>query len=182
MKQPSEEKLRKMIVKLLSLGDELVRLGGPSADGDLFERYIALEDDILHAVGLTTTAENQNLFLSQLGSPDRKAAADSLFDVLLAKAQSDPKHLSPVEILCYGLSEGMAAENVLPRMGLTNHVYQIFLYELVQVQPDLLMEVYQEMCLAESHLSDLALLKMKRDALMEANLRFLDLYLRSNTP
>ncbi|MBN1944714.1 MAG: hypothetical protein JW797_03515 [Bradymonadales bacterium] len=180
MKRRSVAKVRKMIEQLLSIGNEMTDQASVEDEGDLYMEFLSMGDQILEAYGLQLTEENQNLFLSMVGSNDLKAAAITLRGVLDAKS-GRPVKMSAFQYLCYALSEGKSAADVLPRMRLTNHEYHQYLYDLAKTRPALLVDVYNEMCAAQPHLAAIEALKFDRDALVEKQLHFLDAYMRSDS-
>ena len=73
-----------------------------------------------------------------------------------------------------------SAFNVLPRMGISNHEYQIYLYNLILQHPELIVELYNERMRAEPFLNEISNTKGQYERLLSKNIRWLQPFLEIN--
>jgi len=126
------------VVALSKMNQELEDAGGPEAEGDLFEEYLAARVDILEKFGLPETEEF--LFLLASGGVFTNAEAE---EVVVELHQAATRYLlSPVRREVQVLEDAKAEQsnpfNVLPEIGIITHTYTLFVYDsilLKQEQP-----------------------------------------------
>lgn len=177
----SENEIKDQIRAYMKLYRRLDAKGGPEADGDLFEEMLFAEENILAEFGLTQTADNQKLIQSFCKSSNEDTSIDTLINLLKIKAQGEEgENRSPLEILYLGIINDEEADNVLPRMGFNNHIYNIYLYYLARENMKEIIEIYNEMCRAKDYLEEISLLKHDFDKLQHKNIRFLKGFLLSD--
>ncbi|WP_439880722.1 hypothetical protein ACSX1A_16385 [Pontibacter sp. MBLB2868] len=113
---------------------ELDRIGGPEADGDLFEEVLGLEEELLQKFGLPLSNKNRSILwkLAQKKKLSEKVLQQTL-EHLNAAAQQH--HFSPVLTDLEQLKEAKArnkdAFDILPELGHPTHEYTIFLYDVI---------------------------------------------------
>ncbi|MCC9168649.1 hypothetical protein [Pontibacter harenae] len=124
--------LQDKLSECYTLYKKLDRIGGPEADGDLFEVILGLEDEILESFGLPLSNKNKGILwklteknnlteknFQQANSHLQAAAEIHLFAPVL----SDMEHLKK------GKELNRSAFDVLPELGHPTHDYTLFLYD-----------------------------------------------------
>ena len=119
------------VVALSKMNQQLEDAGGPEAEGELFEQYLAARVDILEKFGLPETEE----FLFLLASGDVLTNADAEEVVADLHQAATSYLLSPVRREVQVLEDAKAAQsnpfNVLPEIGVITHTYTLFVYEFI---------------------------------------------------
>ena len=119
------------VVALSKMNQQLEDAGGPEAEGELFEQYLAARVDILEKFGLPETEE----FLFLLASGDVLTDAEAGEVVAELHQAATSYLLSPVRREVQVLEDAKAAQsnpfNVLPEIGVITHTYTLFVYESI---------------------------------------------------
>ena len=121
------------------------------------DEFVGLEDEILKFFGLTPTEENQVLIQNLILGKFSRAALYASYSLL-----------------------NKSAFNVLPRMGISNHEYQIYLYNLILQHPELIVELYNERMRAEPFLNEISITKGQYERLLLRNIRWSQPFLEIN--
>jgi hypothetical protein len=176
----AEKKQARYLGRLSRLYRKLDKKGGPEADGELFEKILGLEEDILALSGLTAT-ESNTAILAKLRDYDDTKAGVTFVQLLLhlAESHSGRENYAPLELLASAIASHESPFEVLPRMGLLTHEYTIYLYELLLKEPSIIIEVYNEMMRTRELLEPISLLKQRYEELKGMNVRFLERFLQS---
>ena len=162
--------------RLHRLYRRLDNAGGPEKDGELFERILKDEAAVLKLSGLPATAENSSIVQSIRTYEDVRKAIPIL-QTLLGAASRGNENLAPLEHLTRGISEGRDPANVLPAIGITNHLYTQFVYRLILLGGLEPTDCYNEMIRASDHLEEIATFKLLYQRLSGQNIQFLDAFL-----
>lgn len=124
--------IRTMLQQYYDLCRELHSAGGPEGHGLLFEEIIYFEEEILSKYSLPPTLENQTIIRAK----NPYAVSEQMIERCLVNLEKAKKYSikqsakSRLEILTEALTETDADPfEFLPRIGITTHVYQIFLFE-----------------------------------------------------
>lgn len=124
------------VVALSKMNQVLEDAGGPEAEGDMFEEYLAARVDILEKFGLPETEE----FLFLLASGDVFTDAEAE-EVVAELHQAATKYLlSPVRREVQVLEDAKVEQsnpfNVLPEIGVITHTYTLFVYEAILLKQE----------------------------------------------
>lgn len=153
------EGIKEMIETHRRLHRKLKTIGGPEQDGELFEEILVLEEDILSVLELPPAQRYRDL----LWGDDVEAVALSLDEA--RSAYLDRPIKDPVLVLVDAvLRHRDDPYNLLPVAGFTTHEYQLFMFseKLLHTQgPTDTDAILAEMRLAEEHLLDIAVVRMR---------------------
>lgn len=125
------EKLKLNLLALSKLEINLEKLGGPVANGQLFEQVYDLKEGILQSFGLPGTPENDQLvwFTRTPTDTELKERYEQLRtraeEYLLSSPESD------IQILTEARDAKKNPFEVLPLLKVTPHVYTIFVYNQI---------------------------------------------------
>jgi len=119
--------LKQELIYYISLKDEFEKKGGPSADAEMFEAVLELEEKILKQFALPITLSNSKILREIFDESEIENAIWVL--ELRAKKYllSTPK--SELEILADAQNKKLDAFDVLPEIGLSTNSYNTFVYE-----------------------------------------------------
>lgn len=103
--------------------------GGPSADANLFEQILELQDVILAQFGLPSTATNQNILYYQ-----NYPTTEELFEKIhllnsAAKEYALREPMSDMEKLKLAKLKQDSVFEILPELKIITHAFPIFIYE-----------------------------------------------------
>ncbi|MBM2889908.1 restriction endonuclease [Leptospira interrogans] len=185
--------MREILQTYYNLCKELHSAGGPGRHGLLFEEILFLEKDILNEYSLPATVE----YLNILWVKNSYAVSEQMIEQCLINLEKAKKKFKkqPAKSRLNILSEALTKPDAnvfdfLPRIGITTHVYQNFLFEKKLIYGrESVADILTEMLLAEDHLNDLGRLSydgnsnenyLRYKALKELSFRYLDDYLHAS--
>jgi hypothetical protein len=121
----------KLLTQLLSLQKNLDQLGGIEKNGILFEEYLMLRAKILSVFGLPDSNEYATIF-----SPKKETVEKSVQSIiemlhLTAHAYLSSTPETEQAILEKALLNSSKAEHILPILGISTHLYTIYVYNEV---------------------------------------------------
>ncbi|MFD1186188.1 hypothetical protein [Pontibacter rugosus] len=125
--QPENE-----LKKYYTLTKKLEDKGGPEQDTDLFEEVLWQEQQILASFGLPNSDKYRKILWEITYNDGFKKK--TVQDIIKQLQQAAEKHLlapvhTAVEMLRQAQREQLSAFDVLPELGLSTHVYTLYLYE-----------------------------------------------------
>ena len=142
----NEDFLKRTLTKLAKLQIALAKKGGPSEDGELFEKILEIQEDVLTSFGLPISSVNEELILFNTLPTDTevneriKLLQKSATAYLLSNAKSELQTLKEAQELKQDSSI------VLPELKVTNHIYTLFVYNKILLEyKDSLENILQEL-------------------------------------
>ena len=127
----SRDVLQKDVLELMRAEKLLAERGGPAGDGQLFEEVIGMEKEILDRCGLPHAASYTGI-LRRVYEPDVSLEAVEAvirelrrYGALFQQEQG----IAPAERLARAAESHASCFDILPRLGITTHVYTIWVYE-----------------------------------------------------
>lgn len=168
---------KKKLVTYYRLIQILNGKGGPENNGNLFEEVLAKEDEILNLFHLPNV-EPYNFFTVI----DQETSIEEIITALTSYENEFliTDHGTKEQILQESIDQQKDYALVLPKIGISTHIYPIFLYQMAADNQKInIRDVLNEMETAENHLSEIAKLTAQYEVLSDANLKFLKEYLNS---
>ena len=123
--------LQPALTELSKLQISLVKKGGPSDDGQLFEQILELQDGILKSFGLPSTPDYEKILYFKTLPTDTevyeriKILHQTAIKYLLSNAKSELQILRDAQEIRQDIFL------VLPELKITIHTYTIFVYEKI---------------------------------------------------
>ena len=124
----NENELREAIKELARLDVELKKKGGPSRSGNLFERILMKEQDLLEKLDLPNTPYYHGLL--QFDSIPWDNEIDNLINLLYQETEirKNMNKKSDLELLIEARESNRDPMFILPQLGIATHVYTLFVY------------------------------------------------------
>jgi len=116
--------MKKEIEALL---DEYVYKSENPEEGDNFEEAMFLEEDICTKFGIKQVPEVSNMFAVFLKTKDKKIFFSQMEAYAESYLSSEPD--TPTTLLEKAVANKMEAQEVLPELDITTHIYPLFVYE-----------------------------------------------------
>jgi hypothetical protein len=110
-----------------TLLDEYVYKSENPEEGDNFEEAMFLEEDICNKFGIKQVPEVSNMFAVFLKSKDKKEFFSQIEAYAESYLSSDPD--TPSSLLEKAVANKLDAQEVLPELDITTHIYPLFVYE-----------------------------------------------------
>jgi len=123
----NKDELRKRIEEIAYMEVELERRGGFEEDGELYESIMLKQEDLLEELGLPDTPANHGCLHFNYIPWDKEIddLINLLYDEIEKQKNKDKK--SDLELLID--SRNQDPMFILPQLGITTHVYTVFVYE-----------------------------------------------------
>lgn len=147
----NNDKLIHAIVELTNIQLQIDSNGGPEKNGEFFDNYFHARARILACFGLPDSDEFGKILLVKTFPSD-----EDLDNIIANLKQSATDYLlSPVktegQILEDAIQQGFAPEKVLPELGISAHVYTLFVYrEILLAKKDHPLSVLEALRLANN--------------------------------
>jgi len=124
----NKDEIRQTIKELAELDVQLVKKGGPSKSGNLFEKILQKENDLLEKFGLPGTPYYHGLL--QFDSIPWDKEIDDLITLLYHEAENRKKDSpnSELELLIEAKKTNRDPMFILPQIGIKTHTYTLFVY------------------------------------------------------
>ena len=184
--------LKPTLIELAKLQIELAQKGGATKDGELYERTVEIQEDILNSFGLPTSSENEELVW--FNTPPTDTEVDERINLLHKSAAT--YLLSNVKSELQTLRDAQEFNQdpftVLPELKIANHVYTLFVFnEILLKRKDTLENILHELKLTTQYdilntLGGLALGTLKDrstiiDNLKAVGAKYIDQYVMVNS-
>jgi hypothetical protein len=123
--------LEPALTSLAKLQIDLDKKGGPSEDGELFEKVLSVQDGILKSFGLPISPNYEELvwFKSVPTTNELKERVSRLYSAATRYLLSDAK--SDIQILREAQENQSDPFYVLPELKITTHTYTIFVFNKI---------------------------------------------------
>jgi hypothetical protein len=139
------EKIKSSLILLAQLHLTLNEKGGPSAEGQLFEQILDLQQEILDYFGLPPTPENEELLWFQ-SLPSERQIEDRIQELNTAATEYlSSNAISDLRLLRNAQQTKGNPMYVLPELKVPTHTYTLFVYNKILLpQKDSVENVLQE--------------------------------------
>ena len=170
------EKLRELGTEMAAIERLIEKKYGkhPKIIGSEMDDICEVQDKIFRLFKISGTGRNQVLLYEILKyRMDEKSWGEAYSILERLSDEAARERASPLETIMKGIELGMEAGDVLPKIGISNHVYPMFLYDRIVEDHENLIPCYEEMKRAEPLLGAIAMLKIKFDKLEAKNISML---------
>ena len=172
-----------LLKKLAKVEAKIIKKYGPSPEviGAEMDTVCSLQEKILELFNLTPTSDNVQLLDEAISNRSTKPIVYSIYLLLESKGiKAKEDNYAPLELLLSNLLQEKDALDVLPVIGISTHIYQIYLYNILKADPSLIVDIYNEMIRAEPFLDDIGRMKLSYEELSKKNIRLLSSFLKSS--